>query len=70
MKLVTLNLPERYIDGIEMLVRDEIYPNRSEAIRSAIRDFLRREAENGDSKNSQTQIMQKKLTFLQSLTTI
>lgn len=45
MKLITLNLPDRYLDGIEILVREEIYPNRSEAIRTAIRDFLRREAD-------------------------
>ena len=45
MKLITLNLPDRYLDGIEMLVREEIYPNRSEAIRTAIRDMLRRESD-------------------------
>jgi len=43
MKLVTLNLPEAYIDGLEKLVQEEIYPNRSEAIRLAVRDFLRKE---------------------------
>ena len=44
MKLITLNLPERYIDGLEALVRDDIYPNRSEAIRLAVRDFLKKES--------------------------
>jgi Arc/MetJ-type ribon-helix-helix transcriptional regulator len=43
MKLLTLNLPQAYIDGLEKLVEDEIYPNRSEAIRMAVRDLLRRE---------------------------
>ncbi|MHA1820763.1 MAG: ribbon-helix-helix domain-containing protein [Promethearchaeota archaeon] len=43
MKLITINLPQAYIDGIEKLVENEIYPNRSEAIRNALRDFLKRE---------------------------
>ncbi len=43
MKLITLNLPEVYINGLEKLVQEDIYPNRSEAIRSAIRDLIRRE---------------------------
>jgi len=43
MKLVTLNIPQIYLDGIEKLVEQEIYPNRSETIRIAIRDFLRKE---------------------------
>ncbi len=42
-KLVTLNIPQVYLDGIEHLVEQEIYPNRSETIRIAIRDFLRKE---------------------------
>ena len=43
MKLITINLPQAYIDGLEKLVDDEIYPNRSEAIRNAVRDMLRKE---------------------------
>ena len=43
MKLLTINLPQAYIDGLEKLVDDEIYPNRSEAIRIAVRDMLKRE---------------------------
>ena len=42
-KLVTLNIPQVYLDGIEHLVEQEIYPNRSETIRIAVRDFLRKE---------------------------
>jgi Arc/MetJ-type ribon-helix-helix transcriptional regulator len=42
-KLVTINIPQAYLDGIEQLVEEEIYPNRSETIRIAIRDFLRKE---------------------------
>jgi len=43
MKLVTLHVPEVYLDGLEKLVTNNLYPNRSEAIRIAIRDLLKRE---------------------------
>ncbi len=43
LKLVTVHLPEAYIEGLEKLVAAKIYPNRSEAIRVAIRDLLKRE---------------------------
>ncbi|MHA1638454.1 MAG: ribbon-helix-helix domain-containing protein [Candidatus Thorarchaeota archaeon] len=43
MKLVTLHVPETYLDGLEKLVDIKLYPNRSEAIRIAIRDLLKRE---------------------------
>jgi len=43
MQLITLNLPDAYLNGLEKLVQDEILPNRSEGIRIAVRDLLRRE---------------------------
>ncbi|MGQ4912029.1 MAG: ribbon-helix-helix domain-containing protein [Candidatus Thorarchaeota archaeon] len=43
MKLVTLHIPEQYVEGLERLVSNNLYPNRSEAIRIAIRDLLKRE---------------------------
>ena len=43
MKLVTLHIPEQYVEGLERLVANNLYPNRSEAIRIAIRDLLKRE---------------------------
>jgi Arc/MetJ-type ribon-helix-helix transcriptional regulator len=43
MKLVTLHVPEVYLSGLEKLVENNLYPNRSEAIRIAIRDLLKRE---------------------------
>ena len=43
MKLITINLPSTYLQGIEKLVREDIYPNRSEAIRHAVRDLIKRE---------------------------
>ncbi|MBN1800879.1 MAG: ribbon-helix-helix protein, CopG family [Candidatus Lokiarchaeota archaeon] len=43
MKLITCHIPEAYIDGIEKLVNENMYPNRSEVIRVAIRDLLKSE---------------------------
>jgi len=43
MKLVTINLPEAYVNGIERLILEKLYPNRSEAIRIAVRDLLKKE---------------------------
>jgi len=44
MKIVTVNIPESYLDSIEKLVgEDGLYPSRSELIRVAVRDFLLRE---------------------------
>jgi len=39
-KLITLLLPESYIEALENLVRRKLYPDRSEAIRLAIRDLI------------------------------
>ena len=43
MKLVTLHVPHTYVEGLEKLVESGMYPNRSEAIRNAIRDLLKQE---------------------------
>ncbi len=40
-----MRLPEAYIELIDELVRTGIYPSRSEVIRIALRDFLRKEIE-------------------------
>ena len=41
MKIVTVNVPESYLDAIEKLVGDcGLYPSRSELIRCAVRKFL------------------------------
>jgi Arc/MetJ-type ribon-helix-helix transcriptional regulator len=44
MKLITLYLPEPYIQALDQLVNGKYYPNRAEAIRVAIRDLLAMEA--------------------------
>ena len=43
MKVVTVHLPEPYIEAIDELVRKKLYPNRAEAIRMLVRDGLRQE---------------------------
>ena len=43
MRLVTVKIPEIYLEGIDELVKLGRYSSRSEVIRTAIRDLLRRE---------------------------
>ena len=40
MKVITLNLPERYVKELDQLVTEGHYPCRAEAIRTAIRDLI------------------------------
>ncbi|MHA1821896.1 MAG: ribbon-helix-helix domain-containing protein [Promethearchaeota archaeon] len=43
MKLISLYVPDMYITLIDELVEAGFFPNRSEAIRVAIRDLIRTE---------------------------
>jgi len=43
MKTISVNLPEAFVNGLEALVQRGLYANRSEAIRVAVRDLLKRE---------------------------
>ncbi|MGC9071544.1 MAG: ribbon-helix-helix domain-containing protein [Acidilobus sp.] len=43
MKLVTVKMPDLYVRGIDELVKEEKYSNRSEVIRVAVRELLKRE---------------------------
>ncbi len=43
MKMLTVYLPEAYIETLDLLVNEELFPNRSEAIRTAVRDLIRNE---------------------------
>ncbi len=40
MKLITLYLPQKYIESLDQLVAEKFYPSRAEAIRVAIRDLI------------------------------
>ena len=44
MKVVTVHLPEAYLEAIDELVKKKLYPNRAEVIRMAVRDLIRRES--------------------------
>ena len=44
MKVVTVHLPEAYLEAIDELVKKRLYPNRAEVIRMAVRDLIRRES--------------------------
>jgi len=43
LRIITVKIPDTYIDGIDELVRLGRYSCRSEAIRVAIRDLLKKE---------------------------
>ena len=43
MQLITVHVPEAYLSALDTLINEKIYPNRSEAIRVAIRDMLKTE---------------------------
>ena len=40
---ITINLPELYDKNIQKLISMKLLPSRSEAIRSALREFLNKE---------------------------
>ena len=43
MKIITINLPEKYLQAIQILNDMGVYPSRSEAIRTALNEFLAKE---------------------------
>lgn len=43
MRLISVYVPEIYLEGLDELVKKGMYKDRSEAIRVAIRDLLKRE---------------------------
>jgi antitoxin ParD1/3/4 len=43
LKLISFKAPDTYLEGLDELVRGGVYSSRSEAIRTAIRDLLKRE---------------------------
>jgi Arc/MetJ-type ribon-helix-helix transcriptional regulator len=49
MERVTLRIPKQQIDEVERLVDTGKFPNRSEAIRAAVREMINEEA--GDEQS-------------------
>ena len=43
MQIITINLPEKYLETIQILNDLKVYPSRSEAIRVALHNFLTKE---------------------------
>lgn len=54
MKIITINLPEKYLEAIQTLNDLGIYPSRSEAIRTALSEFLEEELKMFDSLEEET----------------
>ncbi len=44
MQLLTIYIPRPWVKDLDALVRAKMYANRSEAIRSAVRDLIKQEA--------------------------
>jgi len=40
MRPITIYLPESYIKDLDELIENDLYPNRGDVVRSAIRDLL------------------------------
>ncbi|UYP48344.1 hypothetical protein NEF87_004629 [Candidatus Lokiarchaeum ossiferum] len=43
MKIVTINIPDQYLDCLETMVNMGYFPSRSEAVRQALKQFLTNE---------------------------
>jgi antitoxin ParD1/3/4 len=50
---VTLRIPEQQIEEVERMVETGQFPNRSEAIRSAVREMLNERATHRDAQQTQ-----------------
>ena len=62
MRLVTVHMPPEFLHGLDELVRLQKYPNRSEAIRVAIRDLLKDEL--SELKKPQIALTSNEIEFL------
>ncbi len=51
MERVTLRIPKQQIDEVEQMVETGEFPNRSEAIRSAVRDMLNEQDGDRDERS-------------------
>ena len=50
MERVTLRIPKQQIEEVEQMVETGEFPNRSEAIRSAVREMLNEQSESRDTE--------------------
>jgi Arc/MetJ-type ribon-helix-helix transcriptional regulator len=49
MERVTLRIPKQQIEEVEQMVDSGEFPNRSEAIRSAVREMLNEQSERSEA---------------------
>jgi len=54
MKIVSVQLPQGLINAMDQLVKKGVYPNRSEIIREAIRELLKKELYRLETENRST----------------
>jgi len=43
LRSITVHLPEAYLAALDEIVRQDHFPNRAEAIRTAVRDLIKEE---------------------------
>lgn len=56
MRMITVFVPDPYLESIDLLVMEDQFPSRSEAIRYAIRKFLQDEFfDRNESHNLESQ---------------
>lgn len=51
LKLITFHVPEKMLEQIKLMLDRKLYPNRSELIRVAVRDLLKREGMWGQTRS-------------------
>ena len=62
MKIVTVNVPESYLESIERLTGENgLYPSRSELIRVAVREFLIKELKSANEMIKYKEVKVEKL---------
>jgi len=54
MKIISVQIPQGLLNAIDTLVKRGAYPNRSEAIREAIRELIKRETYKLETKGRST----------------
>ncbi|ABO07963.1 transcriptional regulator, CopG family [Pyrobaculum calidifontis JCM 11548] len=47
MVLISFHVPQSYVEMLDELVKSGVFPNRSEAVRAALRELLNRYMSNG-----------------------
>ncbi|HIP74925.1 MAG TPA: ribbon-helix-helix protein, CopG family [Thermococcus paralvinellae] len=54
MKIISVQIPQGLLNAIDTLVKRGAYPNRSEAIREAIRELIKKEIYKLETKEGST----------------